>query len=121
MPQSSWKTAVDGNWDDGTKWDTGVAPNSASADAALTVGANNGSIPYVVTVLPTDHITVNSLLIDNESAKLFDEGTLSVGSLALNNGLVELGDGTLSAGSASIAGELFGSGALNSTGTVTVT
>src|SRR5271169_962160 len=97
----SWANAVNGDWAIASDWSPAGAPNSVTADAAITVGGN-----YTVTIATGESFLVDSLA--------FDPG--SGGTLALN-GTLSLG-GTLdamieSSGTVNLAGTVIG-------GTVTV-
>src|SRR5579871_4944561 len=97
MATISWATAVSGDWVTGADWSGSVAPNSATADAAITVGGS-----YAVTIASGESFTVDSLAFSpGGNGTLALNGTLTLGgtlaSMTANSGTVNLA-GTIAGG-----------------------
>ena len=90
----SWKSAVSGNWSDGTKWDTGVPP-SLTDDAVIAVDGT-----YAVTL--DGNITVNSLTLGGAAG--IQTLSASGKTLTLNNASVVNSFGILNLANGSTVG-----------------
>jgi hypothetical protein len=97
----SWAASKSGTWAVGANWSTGAAP-TASNDATIAVAGK-----YTVTIAAP--ATANSLTVNDSTATVLDNSTLSLaGSLALTAGTFTLGSsgsvvgGTLSAGTGGV-------------------
>jgi plastocyanin len=67
MTSFSWDTAASGDWNTGTLWASGAAPDSATADVtidAVTTIAGG----YTVTIAAGESVTINSLTLNDTDA-----------------------------------------------------
>ncbi len=104
MAAIHWESAVDGNWNDDTKWLNGAthAKPTAADDATISVAG-------FYTVSLTDVEVANSLTFDQTNAQLVETNaaklTLS-GALTVKHGLVQLDASNAASGVALQGGKL---------------
>ncbi|HEY1708601.1 MAG TPA: autotransporter-associated beta strand repeat-containing protein [Rhizomicrobium sp.] len=84
MATVSWKTGVNGNWDDASRWDTGHKPGTNATVNVDAIGT------YTLTVSAAE--TANSLLFNASGATLQEQ---AVGSLTLNDFNMDAGTAVL--------------------------
>jgi fibronectin-binding autotransporter adhesin len=109
-----WETGVSGDWDNAADWSAGSVPTSSNNVTISVTGA------YTVTIDGGFDAAAHSVLLNNASATLFDNGgelsittTLTVTAGTLNLGYLSIvNGGTLSVGSAGILEATSGYGTL---------
>jgi fibronectin-binding autotransporter adhesin len=105
MGQVTWTNFSDGDWTDGSNWDTGSPPGSGD-DAVFNIDTFN-------TVSVTNSITVNSISFDNPSGALQianSGGTDTVTAFYENQGLLGLDTSGAGGSTLDIVGTLTNSG-----------
>ena len=120
MSTNSWKAAVSGNWEDGSKWSLGHAP-TASEDVLITAAGTytisvHGSTDVASTVVlgsATAHPTLN-LTSDDTNGYAF----LTVGKGFTNNSIIALGDNSANG---YVSNLTVSAGTLTNTATGTIT
>ena len=91
----TWQGATGDLWTDGTKWDQGIAPTTAS-DVVI----NNGTTPSYNTT-----VEIKTLMLTAASGLNISGGTLTIDAASTLNGAVTLSAGTLAAnGTETLAG-----------------
>jgi hypothetical protein len=92
MASRSWLTATSADWNTTTAWTGGVAPGigAAAGDSATIAVAGT----YSVTLGLADSVECAAVTLSDAAATLDNLGTLLPGTLALDAGLMTLGDGT---------------------------
>ena len=106
---STWNTAVDGNWNDATKWSTNPNyPNNGNGGVA-TYAAVISATGAAYTVTLAVPITVESLLMSSANATLnHTAGTFTAtNGISLNAGTYSLNGGTISNSVVNVSGGAF--------------
>jgi plastocyanin len=72
MTSYSWASPVSGDWNTGTLWSSGIAPNDVAADVTISAETTltPNTAPYTITISSGESITVDSLIMNNTDPDL---------------------------------------------------